>query len=126
MSFPRRAGGIIQEKWESTNSKIEPQALRIRAQMPPRLGQDGQKMKNNIDPTKKREEPNSVAPFGAKKLPTWPQVGFQDGAKMKKKSMLKSIKLLMHLAIDFWDWEDLGRKMKPCWHQIRSLRRCCV
>ena len=29
---------------------------------------------NNIDPTKKREEPNSGAPFCAKKWPTWPKL----------------------------------------------------
>ena len=44
--------------------------------------------------------------FWPKKSPTWPQLGSQDGAKMDKKSMQKSIKKLMHLGIDFW--EDLG------------------
>ena len=44
----------------------------------------GKRPKNNIDPTKKREASNSLAPFCAKKWPTWHQVGSQDGAKMDK------------------------------------------
>ena len=76
--------------------------------------------KKNIDPTKKREELNSPAPFCAKKLPTWPQLGSQVGAKMEKNSMQKSIKNLMHLGIDFrknvdgfWEakWSQVGTKI---------------
>ena len=48
--------------------------------------------------------------------PTWPQLGFQDGAKMEKKSMQKSIKNLMHLGIDFW--KDLEGFWEPKWSHV--------
>ena len=38
--------------------------------------------------------------------PTWPQVGFQVGAKMDKKSIQKSIKKLMAPGLGFW--KDFG------------------
>ena len=49
-------------------------------------------------------------------VPTWPQLGSQEGAKMKKKSMQKSIKNLMPLGIDFW--EDFGGFWEPKWSQV--------
>ena len=48
--------------------------------------------------------------------PTWPQLGSQDGAKMEKKSMQKSIKNLMHLGIDFW--KDLEGFWEPKWSHV--------
>ena len=67
-----------------------------------------------------------LPPFGRKLWPTWPQLGSQDGAKMKKKSMPKSIKKLMHLGIDFLKGfgRFLGAKMVPCWHQNGIKNRC--
>ena len=49
-------------------------------------------------------------------LPTWPQLGSQDGAKIGKKSMQKSIIFLMPLGIDFW--MDLGGFWVPKWRQV--------
>ena len=81
-------------KWRPKPSKIEP-----------KLGQEGarttQKAKNNIDPTKRGAAPHRVPPFWRKMWPTWPQLGSQDGAKMEKKSMQKSIKKSMPFKIDF-------------------------
>ena len=48
--------------------------------------------------------------------PIWPQLGSQDGAKMEKKSMQKSIKNLMHLGIDFW--KDLEGFWEPKWSHV--------
>ena len=42
----------------------------------------------------------------------------QDRAKMEKKSMLKSIKNLVHLGIDFW--KDLEGFWDPKWSRIRA------
>ena len=52
----------------------------------------------------------------AREWPTWPQLGSQDGAKMEKKSMQKSIKKLMHLGIDFW--KDLEGFWEPKWSHV--------
>ena len=48
--------------------------------------------------------------------PIWTQLGSQDGAKMEKKSMQKSIKNLMHLGMDFW--QDFGGFWKAKWSQV--------
>ena len=89
-------------KWRPKPSKSEPKS-----------GQEGarttKKSKNNIDPTKRGAASHSAPPFWRKMWPTWPQLGSQDGAKMEKKSMQKSIKNLMHLGIDFWkDFDGFG------------------
>ena len=61
-----------------------------RAPTPPKWSQEGarmaQKSKNNIDPTKKRGGRHSVPPFWRKMWPTWPQLGSQDGAKIRLKT----------------------------------------
>ena len=96
-------------KWRPKPSKIEP-----------KLGQEGarttKKSKNNIDPTKRGAASHSLPPFWRKMWPTWPQLGSQDGAKMEKKSMQKSIKNLMHLGIDFW--KDLEGFWEPKWSHV--------
>ena len=51
------------------------------------------------------QEAAKTPPSGPK-VPTWVQVGFQNGAKIEEKSMEKSIENVMHLGIDFWD--DVG------------------
>ena len=52
--------------------------------------------------------------------PTWPQLGSQNGAKMVKKSISKSIIFLMPLGIDVWmdfagfweeKWSQVGTKI---------------
>ena len=48
-------------------------------------------------------------------------LGSQDGSKMEKKSMQKSIKKLMHLGRFLEGFgRFLGAKMEPCWHPNRS------
>ena len=42
------------------------------------------------------------AVLGRERLPTWFQVGPQNGAKINQKSIPKSIIFLMPLGIDFW------------------------
>ena len=96
-------------KWRPKPSKIEPKSSQEGARTT-------KKSKNNIDPTKRGAAYHSVAPFLRKMWPTWPQLGSQEGAKMKKKSMQKSIKNLMPLGIDFW--EDLGRFWEPKWSHV--------
>ena len=104
-----QSGAQKPPKWSPEPSKIEP-----------KWGQEGartaQKSKNNINPTKNRSDSISVAPFYWKTWPTWPQLGSQDGAKMEKKSMQKSIKNLMHLGIDFW--KDLEGFWEPKWSHV--------
>ena len=72
--------------------------------------------KNNIDQKKKRAAPHRVPPFWRKMWPTWLQLGFQDGAKMEKKAMQKSIKNLMPLGIDFR--KDLEGFWEPKWSHV--------
>ena len=48
--------------------------------------------------------------------PTWPQVGFQNRAKIDKKSMQKSIEKSMPFEIDFW--RDLGGFWEGKWRQV--------
>ena len=101
-------------KWSSKTSQIKP-----------KWGQEGArtaiKSKNNIDPTKKGAALHSPPPFWRKMWPTWPQLGSQDGIKMEKKSMQKSIKNLMHLEIDFW--KDLGGFWEGKWRQVGTQKR---
>ena len=101
-------------KWRPNTTKIEP-----------KLGQEGarttKKSKNNIDPTKRGAALDPIAPIWRKMWPTWPQLGSQDGAKMEKKSMQKSIKNLMHLGIDFW--KDLEGFWEPKWSHVGTQRR---
>ena len=96
-------------KWRPKPFKIEP-----------KLNQEGsrttKKSKNNIDPTKRGAASHRVAPFSRKMWPTWLQLRSQDGAKMKKKTMQKSIKTLMHLGIDFW--KDFRRFWEPEWSHV--------
>ena len=51
-----------------------------------------------------------------KKWPTWVQLGSQDGAKMVKKSISKSIIFLMPLGIDVW--MDFARFWEEKWSQV--------
>ena len=94
--------------------------------MEPKWGQDGaktaKKSKNNKDPTKKRGARHSVVAFWPKKWPRWPQVGSQNGAKNDKKTMQKSIKILVPLGVGFWSvfggflgakWSQVGTKNAP-------------
>ena len=92
------------------------------AKMEPKWCQDGVKtVKNsekNANATKKRGEPVSAAPFLPKKWPTWSQLGSQNGAKMAKKSIPKSIIFLMPVGINFW--VDFGGFWLPKWSQVGS------
>jgi|OM-RGC.v1.026931130 hypothetical protein len=103
-------------KWTPKTSKWRPKPSKIE----PELGQEGarttKKSKNNIDSTKRGAARHRVPPFCRKMWPTWPQLGPQDGAKMEKKTIQTSIKILMHLGIDFW--EDLGRFWEPKWSHV--------
>ena len=74
------------------------------------------KPKKNANATSRWVESIPPPTFYPKKCPTWPQVGSQDGGKMEKKSMQKSIKNLMHLGIDFW--KDFGGFGEAKWSQV--------
>ena len=112
-------GGPKPPKWRPKPSKIEPKWRQEGARR-------AKKSKNNIDPTKKGAACHSAPPFWRKMWPTWPQLGSQDGAKMEKKSMQKSIKKSMPFKIDFWSdfggfWEGKGTKLAPKWDQKSML-----
>ena len=101
--------------------------LQNRAQMAPRGTQNGvphrpvapktaKKSEKNANASKKRAQFHSGAPLEPKKWPTWSQLGSQNGAKMAKKSIPKSIIFLMPLGIDFW--MDFGGFWVPKWSQV--------
>ena len=60
----------------------------------------------------------------SKKWPTWAQLeppdGAQIGPKIDSKSILKSIKNLMRLGIDFW--KDLGGFREPKWGHVGTQK----
>ena len=95
-------------------SKIEPKSSQEGARTT-------KKSKNNIDPTKKGAACHSPTPFWRKMWPTWPQLGSQDGAKIEKTSMQKSIKKSMPLKIDFWN--DFGGFWDGKWSQVGTKNR---
>ena len=88
-------------KCSPKTSKMQAQTPQNRRQIDPEESRSTKKSKNNIDPTKKKAASHRAPPFLRKMWPTWPQLGSQEGAKMKKKSMQKSIKNLMPLGMDF-------------------------
>ena len=111
-------------KWSPKHSKIEPKTVQNRGAARDIFGKrEVRTAKNsdkNIDPGKKRGRHHSVHPFWPKKLPTWRQVGFQNRAKINKKSMQESIKKLMPFTIDFQinfggfserKWKHVGTKI---------------
>ena len=80
----------------------------------PKLGQYGsrtiQKHKKKISPAKRRAAYHHVASYLKKMWPTWLHVGIKNQSKIKK----TSIRNLMHLGIDFWEfmvgfWEPKRR-----------------
>ena len=94
--------------------------------MEPKWRQDGVRTAKNpkkpSNATKKRPAFYRVAPFESKKWPTWLQVGLPKRTNIDKKSMQKSINILMPLGVDFWSdfggflegkWSQLGIKMEP-------------
>ena len=100
-------------KWTTKPLKIEPKRLQKPSPggVPHRLwgtirwgtpASRAKKSRKKTSATKKGAASHRVPPFLRKMWPTWPQLGSQEGAKMKKKSMQKSIKNLMPLGIDFW------------------------
>ena len=72
MSFPRRAGGIIQEKWEPNTSQIEhrwgPEAPKW-SQNGAKMGQDGEKVRRKAQATKKEADFHRAPPFWLKVAP---------------------------------------------------------
>ena len=108
-------------KWSPKHSKIEPKTVQNRRAARDIFHKRGVRTaKNsdkNIDPGKKRGRHHSVHPFWPKKLPSWRQVGFQNRAKINKKSMQESIKKLMPFTIDFQiDFQiDFGGFLERKW-----------
>ena len=72
------------------------------AKMAPRWGQDGEKIEENANVTTRWVELNSAPPLCPKMMPRWRQLGSQNGAKMAKKSIPKSIIFLMPPGGDLW------------------------
>ena len=111
-------------KWSPKHSKIEAKTVQNRGAARDIFGKrEVRTAKNsdkNIDPGKKRGRHHSVHPFWPKKLPTWRQVGFQNRAKINKRSLQESIKKLMPFTIDFQinfggfserKWKHVGTKI---------------
>ena len=92
-------------KWSPKHSKIDPKTFQNRGAARDIFRKRGvrtaKNSNKNIDPSKKRGRHHSVPPFWPKKLPTWRQVGFQNRAKINRKSMQELTKKLMPFTIDF-------------------------
>ena len=111
------------------------------AKMVPKSIQNGtrtaQKTRKKKDRNIKPNNSQSLAPFLPKKAPSWVQVGSQNGAKIKKKRVKKSMHFLMHawshLGTDFdgfWNrkWSQVGtkvaRKLKMVEKAAKSKKYC--
>ena len=98
----------IAPTWHHNGTKNFPNRAQMgprAAQMEPKWRQDGvktaKKQEQRANATKKWAACQDVAPFWPKIELTWPQLGLQNGAKMPKKSIPKSIIIVMPLGIDF-------------------------
>ena len=73
------------------------------------------KSKKHVNATKKRAEFHSPPPLWPKMVPTWPQLGSENGAKRwptnQSKNHQKSVICLIPLGIDFV--YDIGRLLIP-------------
>ena len=96
------------------------------AKIEPRWCKDGGKTAKKLDKrgneTKKSVAPHSTAPREANMVPTWPQLGSQNRAKMSNTSIPISIICLRPLGIDFrMDFDGFfsrnGTKLVPTWDQ---------
>ena len=107
-------------KWSPKHCKIEPKTRpnrgAARVIFRKRGVRTAKNSNKNIDPSKKRGRHHSVPPFWPKKLPTWRQVGFQNRAKINRKSMQEPTKKLMHFTIDFQI--DFGGFLERKWKHV--------